>query len=108
MNHVTVSLDESTGDYTFLVSDDTRSLLDATSTVRRAYHVEPVNPIARAAFYTLRALFGEYGRVASFTRVWGCLWRVNLSPVNGPILPDTYRDRQKAIDAEIIWLENNF
>jgi hypothetical protein len=108
MEHVTVSIDETNGEYTFLVSDLTRGLLDATSTVKRASRVEPVSMVLRGLFYALRVVFGEYGRTGDWTRTWGCEWRVNLTPVNGPILPETYTIRQKAIDAEIIWLETNF
>jgi len=108
MEAFTVSVNDTTGEYTFLVSEGTRGLLDATSTVKRASNVEPVSIALRGIFYALRAIFGEYGRVSDFTRIWGCSWRVNLHPVNGPILPGVYRDRQKAIDAEIVWLEENF
>jgi hypothetical protein len=108
MEHVTISIDDNTGNVTFLVSELSRVFLDDTSTVRRASHVEPVNVLLRGAFYLLRFAFGEYGKVSAFTRVWCCKWRVNLSPVNGPVLPVFYSNRGYAITAEIEWLENNF
>ena len=108
MNHVTFRIDDSNGDVTFLVNELTSPFIDDTSTVLRASHVEPVNRMIRAVFYTLRALFGEYSRIGAYTRTWGCTWRINLAPVNGPILPTAYRERAKAIDAEIAWLEENF
>lgn len=108
MEHLTVSVDDSTGEAQYLVSELSHFLIEDGSTIERASHVEPVSIALRCLFYALRALFGEYGHMASFTRAWGCKWQVNLAPVNGPMLPETYRDRQKAIDAEIAWLETNF
>ncbi len=108
MEHVTFSIDDSTGNVTFLVSELSRPFLDDTSTIRRASHVEPNAIILRGAFYLLRLMFGEYSRVGEFTRVWPCMWRINLSPVNGPILSELYSNRWEAINAEIFWLENNF
>jgi len=108
MEQFTVSIDDCTGESKFLVSELSAFLLDASSQVKRASHVEPVSVPFRLLFYVLRFLFGEYGRVASFTRRWCIQWRVNLEPVNGPILPGTWKDRQLAIDAEIAWLETNF
>ena len=108
MKHITFSIDDSTGEMSFLVNEDTRAFLDDTSIVRRASHVEPRNLFLRVLFYTLRGICGEYGRIEEFTRTWVCVWRVNLAPVNGPILPAVYYNRQCAIDAEIEWLEAHF
>ena len=96
------------GTLTFLVNEDTEALLNATSTVRRASNVHPVNKTLRGLFYLLRAKYGEKGRVAQFTRLWPCLWQVDLAPVGGPVLPQVWRDRQAAIDAEVVWLQRNF
>jgi hypothetical protein len=108
MNHIVFSIDDSSGQVTFLLNDLSRPFVDESSTIRRASNVEPINAILRIVFYTLRFLFGEYSRMGQFTRVWPCTWRVNLSPVSGPILPIVYRNRQEAINAEIEWLELNF
>ena len=108
MEHILFSVDDSTGNTKFLVNELSRSFLDDFSVIQRASHVEPVNGILRIVFFALRAMFGEYGSMAQFTRLWPCLWRVNLSPVAGPILPTVHRDRAQAIDAEISWLESNF
>lgn len=75
--------------------------------VHRASHVEPVNPLARLAFYACRVM-GDDTALAAYTRQWSCLWRINLGPVNGPILPVYYRDRAEAIEAEIAWLNSYF
>ena len=107
MKTLHVSMDES-GTLTFLVDADTQALLNESSVIQRASHVEPVSRTLRAVFHTLRHLFGEKGRVAQFTRLWPCLWQVDLSPVGGPVLDATYRNRQAAIDAEIVWLNPNF
>lgn len=107
MKTMKVSMDEF-GTLTFLVDADTEAFLNASSVVRRASHVEPVSPILRAVFHGLRRMFGEKGRMATFTRLWPCLWQINLSPIGGPILDATYRNRQAAIDAEIFYLNENF
>lgn len=71
--------------------------------VRRASHVEPANPALRALFHVLR-LKGDTSWIAGVSRRMRCMWRVNLGPINGPVLPDTYRSRSEAINAEIAWL----
>lgn len=106
MEHI-ISIDEN-GDATFLLNDFTRELVGSGSVTRRASHVEPCNVALRVIFHSLRYLFGEYGKVSQFTRLWRCNWRVNLSPVNGPVLPGAWRDRAQAIDAEVVWLNQNF
>lgn len=103
-----VSVDDTTGEYQFLLSNISACLLDDSSKVKRASHVEPVNVLARKGFYLARKLFGDTGRIADITRIYPGAWRVNLSPVNGPILPDTYRVRSQAINAEVMYLEKNF
>src|SRR5208337_4002249 len=85
VNHITFSIDDSTGNTTFLLNEDTRAFVDSTSVIKRASHVEPVNLFIRIVFYTIRFLFGEYGRAGDFTRQWPCRWRVNFSPVDGPL-----------------------
>ncbi len=70
---------------------------------RRASHVEPINPALRLAFRALRWLGGDKGRVAAFTRSWGCQWRVDLAPSGGGIL-EPFAARADAIAAEIEWL----
>jgi hypothetical protein len=106
MDHVTLTVD-SNGDIKFLVSPLSEGFLDSDSTVKRASHVEPWNPFIRCVFHTLR-LFGDTGRVADWSRRWSIDWRVNLSPVNGPILPITFTNRATAIEFEVKWLEDNF
>jgi hypothetical protein len=107
MKTLHVSMDES-GTLTFLVDADTQALLNESSVIQRASNVEPVSRPLRAVFHTLRHLFGEKGRMASFTRLWPCLWQINLGPIGGPVLDATYRNRQAAIDAEVVWLNTNF
>jgi hypothetical protein len=107
MKTLHVSMDES-GTLTFLVDADTQALLNESSVIQRASHVEPVSRPLRAVFHGLRSLFGEKGAVASFTRLWPCLWQINLGPIGGPILDPTYRNRQAAIDTEVSYLNANF
>lgn len=97
------------GTIRFLVSESTAPLItDENAVVRRASHVEPVSVPLRYAFHGLRSMFGEKGWMAGFTRRWPCLWRINLAPTGGPILPSTYRDRAEAIAAEIEHLNAHF
>src|SRR5271157_1928270 len=78
---------------------------------RRASHVEPYTRRYRIAFYILRGLFGDKGRVADWTRYgkfWASrLWRVNLTPVGGPILLGATHPREAAIRKEIEWLDEH-
>ena len=46
--------------------------------------------------------------MSDFTRRWPCKWRINLKPVDGPILPTVYYDRSQAINAEVIALNKFF
>lgn len=109
MEHITVSIDESTGETRFLVPTSGESpFIEVDTRVKRASHVEPWNPLLRYMFYALRAIFGESGQAAEYTRQLPCLWRVNLQPVNGPVIPIEFSSRQTAIEFEIQWLEENF
>ncbi len=86
----------------------------ATSTKRRASHVEPCNVLLRLAFHAVRfldwfAAFVEEPLAAEqpltkWTRSWPCLWRVRV--VGGPTF-GPYRDRAQAIADEVAWLEVN-
>lgn len=107
MESITVSITED-GGVRFLNSPLASTFEDGTGITRRASNVEPVAYALRIAFYGLRRMFGEYGRMASFTRMWPCLWRVNLAPIGGDILPGTWRDRSDAIAHEIAVLNETF
>lgn len=74
---------------------------------QRASHVEPDNLPLRLAFHVLRFIFGDKGRMSEVTRHWPCQWRVNVSPLGGPILAGRWQNRQAAIEAEIVWLNSN-
>jgi hypothetical protein len=66
------------------------------STKTRVSHILPKSLGARLFFMVLRVLFGETGRVAQWTREWGCDWLVFIDGCRfGP-----YSDRQAAIDFE--------
>lgn len=96
------------GSIVFLDQPELESLKDLGSVLTmRASHVEPVNLVLRGLFHLLRHMFTDKGWMASFTRLWPCLWRINLAPINGPILSNTYRNRQRAIDKEVEWLNEH-
>ncbi len=122
---VTITIDEH-GDQVFLATDEADCFLELGEVItRRASHVEPADWAWRVAFTVLRFIFPDTGRVAAWTRTWACRWRVNTSPVGGPIL--TWADvwgmdsgygsmdrvacfavRQNAIAAEVKFLNNYF
>jgi hypothetical protein len=74
---------------------------------KRASHVEPNKKALRLVFHMLRLVFGDKGWMATFTRYWPCLWRVNTGPVGGPILAGRWKNRQAAIEAEVEWLNEH-
>lgn len=118
---VTVTIEEN-GILTFLATDSADIFLECGETLtRRASHVEPTGFWLRVVFHALRTFWGRKTQVAAWTRNWKCMWRVNTSPVGGPILRwhdideqcnwqgiATFRNRQAAIDAEIKFLNEWF
>jgi hypothetical protein len=121
---ITVTIDEN-GDALFLKTNVNDAFLDLGEVItQRASHVEPAPLGERIAFHTLRAIFGDKGRVSDWTRGWNTLWRVNTKPVGGPILKllhaipgiawpvedniAVWANRQDAIDAEVKFLNNFF
>ena len=102
---VTFIIDEQ-GHMTYLMTQAAPPLEGVV--IHRGSHVEPANAFLRAGFHLLRRWLGDKGRMSEFTRNWNCLWRVNLFPVGGPILSTLYYDRQQAINAEIVALNNHF
>lgn len=107
MRPVEISIAED-GTIQFLMSEGAEVLLDGDTVVRRASHVLPDSFFLRLCFRGLRFLFGEYGKMAAFTRTWPCAWTVDLSPVGGPMLDDVWYNREDAIEAEVDWLTQNF
>lgn len=130
-NLVTATIDEN-GDVVFLATGANDVFLELGNVVtKRASHVEPVEPLARLAFHFLR-LFGDKNRIADWTRKWRVGWRINTKPVGGPILKwsdiwkkhqtaipwvntlsgwnqvAVFTDRQRAIDAEVEFLNRFF
>lgn len=97
---------EENGDCTYLMTE-AAPLIEGAVTAR-ASHVEPSNLLLRLLFHALRQWLGDKGRMSDFTRAWPCLWRINMQPVGGPILPTLYRDRFAAIDAEVQALNKFF
>lgn len=67
----------------FVSSDEVISIgdmpveLGATRSYR-ASQILPVNPVKRLAFVALRAVFGERGRVAAWTRNWRGPWQSKI------------------------------
>jgi hypothetical protein len=76
--------------------------------VRRASHVEPDNACLRLLFHGVRSLVSDGSRIAAWSRTWPCMWRVNMAPVGGGILPIRYGYRLAAIDAEVEALNKFF
>ena len=106
-NEVTYIIDTESGNAVYRVTE-AASPLQLGAVPLRASHVEPVNPLLRVIFHLLRQWLGDKGRMSEFTRAWPCLWRINLKPLDGPILPTVYYDRKQAINAEVIALNKFF
>jgi hypothetical protein len=121
---ITITIDEQ-GNNVFLKTDSADCFLEQGEVItRRASHVEPAPRYERWLFSLLRTLFSDTSAVAAWTRTWNTLWRINTSPVGGPILrvghvwPGVawpvedrvacFANRQDAIDAEIEFLNNFF
>ena len=107
MSIVTFSIDEETGEMTFLVNDITKDLAAEARSTRRASNVEPMDLRLRLAFRVLRWALGDDGNIADWTRTWKCSWELDLSPVDGPKIIG-FGSRSDAIEYEILWLEENF
>lgn len=116
---------------TFIIADGTMTYLLTKAAprlegavVRRASHVEPVSAYLRLVFHAIRKLVADDSRVAAWTRTWGCMWRVDMTPVGAGILHwkdvgnwnscdcplgiATFSNRLTAIDAEVEALNNFF
>jgi hypothetical protein len=116
---ITITINEN-GDNVFMKADSMDCFLELGEVItRRASYVEPAPRYERWLFSLLRTLFSDTSAVAAWT-----LWRINTSPVGGPILrvghvwPGVawpvedrvacFANRQDAIDAEIEFLNNFF
>jgi hypothetical protein len=100
LSDITITIDTG-GDLLFIdsLSADIFKEL-GTARTRRASFVEPYRLGYRTMFHLLR-LFGDNGRIAQWTREWSIVWRVNMGPIGGPILLESFNNRQQAIAAEI-------
>jgi hypothetical protein len=94
------------GEMRTIATPEAESLGLGSGKRRRASYIEPANRPLRWLFRRLRRMFGDYGRVAAFTRSWPCEWRVDLTPSAGPIVGG-FHDRAEAIRFEVRWLEKN-
>lgn len=54
--------------------------LPGVSKQRRFSEIVPVNPFLRAAFRSIRFLFGDNGVMATWTRQWVCVWEARILP----------------------------
>jgi hypothetical protein len=108
-NEVTFIIDTKDGTAKYLLTEAAGALdFEEKPPAIRASHVEPCDFVLRALFHLLRKWFGDKGRMSEFTRAWPTKWRVNMNPVGGGILFETYYNRRTAIDAEVEALNNLF
>ncbi len=106
-NGATLVIDEF-GDCKMVLTTVAKMLNLTDSPSYRASHVIPVNLVLRLAFNVMRALVSDDSRVAAWSRTWGCMWKVDMSPVGAGILPVYFSNRLAAIDAEVEALNNYF
>jgi hypothetical protein len=122
---VTVTIDES-GDMVYLNTPESDIFMELGERITaRASNVLPVRFWHRQAFRLLRTLFGDYGRIAQWTREWSTRWYVDTRPVGGPVLTwghvgypvkdsnfgvrrASFRNREAAIRAEVKFLNRFF
>lgn len=86
--------------------DDGRSRFEgekASEDSRRVSHIVPVSWFLWLAFRLLRFAFGDKGRVAAWTRSWGCHWLLDLTPSGGARIKP-FMSRAKAVEYEEKWL----
>jgi hypothetical protein len=107
MEPITLTITED-GDQIFLKGHGAEIFGAQDDIVRRASHVVPDRFWLRLAFRTIRFCVPDTSRLAAWTRTWACLWRVDTSPVHGPILADRFIRRDSAIAAEIQFLNKFF
>jgi len=70
---------------------------------RRLSHIEPHHCVLRWLFHAVRRI-----GIVEWTRRWSCHWRVNMSPVDGPVIPMLRRSsRAEALAVEREWLWNH-
>jgi hypothetical protein len=106
-NEVTLIID-SNGNCKMVMTAAAKLLNLTESLPRRASHVYPENVWLRILFFWIRTHVSDESVWAAFTRKWPCLWRVDMYPVGGGILPTRYTNRLTAIDAEVEALNNLF
>ena len=100
---VVVGLD---GRVRYLAHEELEDLLDGEGVTleTRVSHIVPESLLLRGEFVLLRAVFGDSGRVASWTRTWRCWWQVDLRPSDGPVVGG-FLSRDSAIEFEEGWLQ---
>ena len=99
MKTVTVDIMEN-GEIRFIEKPGTETLSDlGESTRRRISRVEPKNPLARLAFYTIRRIASDGSAPSNWTRTWGCIWRVRM--LKSGVIFGEFTDRMEAIEAEV-------
>ena len=86
------------GQIRFLTHDATSPILKGGRT-RRASWIVPKRISLRIAFYLIRFLFGDNGRMAAFTRGWSCNWMVDLRVSRGPVVTG-FSCRKAAVEFE--------
>ena len=105
---LTVTIDED-GNLVYLKTSEHDIFAELGEVVTaRASHVLPTNWWYRQVFRFLRQTFGERGRVAEWTRCWDTEWLVDTRPTAGVVLPQRFKNRQDAIEAEVAFLNDWF
>jgi len=105
MSGVAVVIVRADGSVDYIDLPDARELAGDLGAVTRsrASHIVPCSLLLRLAFRGLRSLVADESRLASWSRGWRCLWRVEI--VGGPSF-GAYADRAAAIAAEVDWLNS--
>lgn len=95
------------GSFRFVHNQDIATALSTattTQTKRRASHVEPVNPVLRWMFHSIRSRVSDDSAAAELTRKFPCRWRARI--FDGPTL-GPFNNRAAAIAAEVEWINKH-
>jgi hypothetical protein len=108
-NKLVVVTIEDDGNLTFLATESSDVFLELGRVItRRASHVYPSKWWKRVIFRLLRTLTPDAGRIAAWTRTWQGPWLVDTKPTAGVVLGGRWMNRQGAIDAEVVFLNDWF
>ncbi len=79
---------------------------------RRISRIYPSGALKRQAFFLLRAVFGDGGSVAGWTRTWKGPWTLDMRLGGGPVVRSfgpwsRFSSHADAVSCEVVWFGLN-